>query len=301
MADAEQLKAAIVSYMEDYSIEVAPHDRERWPQIAEVLKPGTSVYIAHPPGTALQEVLDFADLIARSGFRPVPHIIARKLESRHQLETALVTLQGLKIDEALVIAGDAAVDNNAFDSSLAVLETGYFEQYGFKAIGISGHPEGSKAIGEQRVREALQGKMAFSRDAAFDLRIVTQFCFDPQAVTDWEQATTAAGVTLPIHLGMAGPASLKQLVRFAMLCGVGASARMLMNRPGATASLLKTQAPDNMILHVARHRLQHPDSRLQKAHFFCFGGVVKTAQWANAVREGRFELNKKGSGFSVSD
>src|SRR5690606_35177634 len=129
---------------------------------------------------------------------------------------------------------------------------------------------------EERVQQALEGKAAFAKEAGFEIYFATQFGFDPQAFIDWEAKTTAAGITLPIHVGVAGPASLRQLARFAMLCGVGASARMLTTRTGAMANLLRTQAPDDMIAHLAQHRAAHPGCRMQKVHFFAFGGVLKS-------------------------
>jgi methylenetetrahydrofolate reductase (NADPH) len=133
------------------------------------------------------------------------------------------------------------------------------------------------------------------------LYIATQFGFDNDAVPKWEAATTAAGIELPIHVGMAGPTSLKQLVKFAMLCGIGASARMLITRTGATANLLRQQTPDELITTIARHRATSPSSRVVKPHFFAFGGVLKTARWANAVASGRFVLNGEATGFRVED
>ena len=53
-------------------------------------------------------------------------------------------------------------------------------------------------------------------------------------------------------------------------------------------------------LYFARHRAENPSSRIERAHFFCFGGVLKTAQWANSVVAGRFELNSRGNGFEVA-
>jgi methylenetetrahydrofolate reductase (NADPH) len=249
---------------------------------------------------ALDEVVAFAGRLQQAGFTAVPHIIARKLTSRTQLEQALAALRDLGVHQALVVAGDQAAADAAFDSSLEVLETGLFGKLGFRRVGIAGHPEGSRAIGETRVEQALAGKVAFAERADFEVYIATQFGFDPEAVTNWEAETTAAGVHLPIHVGMAGPASLRQLVRFAMLCGVGSSARMLMTRTGATANLLRTQAPDELITYFARHRAHHPDSRLVKAHFFAFGGVLKTARWAKAVVAGQFELNRQSTGFEVA-
>jgi methylenetetrahydrofolate reductase (NADPH) len=297
----DELKSAISAFLSGYSIEATPHDAKNAAEFPSALKPGTTIYVAHPPGIAIDAVVEFSGQLKAQGFVPVPHIIARKLESREQLDRALAQCQQLGVDEALAIAGDIAVPNNAFESSLEVLETGLFGHYGFREVGVAGHPEGSKAIGEKRVAEAVAGKVAFAKTAPFKMRFVTQFGFDPDAVTDWERTTRAAGIDLPIHVGMAGPASLKQLVKFAAMCGIGSSARMLATRTGAMANLLRTQAPDELITHLARHRAAYPDSRLRRAHFFCFGGVLKAARWANAVLAGSFELNREATGFTVSE
>lgn len=295
----DELKSAIVSYLDGYSIEATPHDEKNFDSFPETLPAGTSVYMANLPGVPLDEVVRLALRLKSMGFNPVPHIVSRKLESRGQLERALEALANGGVREALILGGDSAVQNAAFDSSLEVLQTGLLSQYGFEAVGVAGHPEGSKAIGEQRVAEALQGKNDFARSTDLKVRIVTQFSFNPDAVTNWERETTAAGIDLPIHCGFAGPASVRQLVKFAMLCGIGTSARMAATRSGATANLLRSQAPDDMITHIARHRASGPAPRLEKAHFFCFGGVVKTAKWANTVVSGNFDLNRDATGFEI--
>ena len=44
-----------------------------------------------------------------------------------------------------------------------------------------------------------------------------------------------------------------------------------------------------------------PDCLLRKMHFYSFGGLGKTAKWARAVEEGRFEMNSEapGDGFRL--
>jgi len=290
---------AIRDFMADYSIEATTHDEGKFDEIVAELKPGTRVYIAHVPGTPIEGVVALALRFKQAGMQPVPHIIARKLSSRAQLEQALARLRDGGVDQALCIAGDIAVENNAFDSSLEVLRTGLFGQYGFREVGVAAHPEGSKAIGETRVAEALAGKVEFAKTAPFKVRFVTQFGFDAQAFIDWERETSARGISLPMHVGVAGPASFKQLAKFAVVCGVGASARMLANRTGAMADLLRTKAPDDLIVDFARHRAANPGSRIRCPHFFAFGGVAKSARWANAVRDGRIRLDKQEGGFEV--
>lgn len=299
MPSTSALKDAIIEFLTDYSVETTPHDADNLKAYPAALSAGKRVYVAHPPGMSIDDVVEFAGRLRHLGVVPVPHIIARKLESREQLANALARLRGMDIDHALVIAGDIVVDNNAFDSSLEVLQTRLLHEHGFRRVGIAGHPEGSKSIGDERAREALRDKVAFVADAPFKTYIVTQFGFDAGAFMAWDRETTRAGITLPIHVGMAGPASIRQLVRFAVMCGVGASARMLMTRTGATANLLRTQAPDDLITQFALNRIENPASRLGKAHFFCFGGVIRTAEWVNKILAGKFELNKERTGFKV--
>ncbi|HEX7081319.1 MAG TPA: methylenetetrahydrofolate reductase [Gammaproteobacteria bacterium] len=299
MLSSDDLKQQIVAFVTNYSIEATPHDEENLAELAKTLQPGTAVYMAHLPGYAIGDIARICVKLQQHGLTAVPHVVSRKLESRDQLARALEEMARGGVREALVIAGDEAIPNAAFGSSLEVLETGLFDEYEFRAVGVAGHPEGSKAIGPATTEILLQ-KAELAKRARFDARVVTQFGFDPEAVTDWEAATSEAGIELPIHVGMAGPASLRQLVRFAMRCGIGSSARMMVTRTGATANLLRTHAPDELITHFARHRATTSPCRLEKAHFFCFGGVLKTAKWANDVIAGRFELNGRGTGFEVA-
>ncbi len=295
----DDLSQAVIRYLDGYSIEVTPHDAGRLEEIGQVVPQGTSVYVAHPPGVPIDDIVSMALTLKESGLAPVPHVIARKVDSRAKLDESLARLSEHGIRDALVIAGDEAVQGAVFDSSLELLETGLLAEHGFERVGVAGHPEGSKAIGERRVEEALRAKAAFAREAPFAMRIVTQFGFNPEAVTQWEQRTSEAGIDLPIHVGLPGPASVRQLARFAMLCGIGASAKMMMRRTGATANLLKTQAPDGQITHFARYCAENPGTRIRKPHFFAFGGVLKTARWVNSALAGRFQLDDRGTGFEV--
>lgn len=295
------LRRPIIEFVRDYSIEATTHDAGKLDEFQAVIPAGKCIYIAHLPGVPLHDVVAFAGKLRERGWVPVPHIVSRRLESRAQLEQALADLKARGVDRALVIAGDQAVEKPAFDSSLEVLQTGLFEQYEFRTIGVAGHPEGSAAIGAERAEAALRGKVAYAKSSGLDLYFATQFGFDPGAFVRWEAHTTAAGITLPIHTGMPGPATLRQLMKFAMVCGIGASARMLTTRTSAMANLLRTQAPDDQLTYIARHRAANPGSRLVKPHFFAFGGVLKTARWANAVVAGRFILNAEADGFRVEE
>jgi methylenetetrahydrofolate reductase (NADPH) len=173
----DELKAHIAAYLRDYSIEITPHDTGKLDAIRAELQPGTCVYVAHPPGVPIDDIVTLAGQVQKLGLTATPHVIARKLESRDQLERALARCQELGIHNALCVAGDITADEPAYNSSLEVLQTGLFKKYGFRDVGIAGHPEGSKAIGEERVEQALRGKAEFAKAAGFNLYFATLFVF----------------------------------------------------------------------------------------------------------------------------
>jgi methylenetetrahydrofolate reductase (NADPH) len=143
------------------------------------------------------------------------------------------------------------------------------------------------------LRHALRRKQAYAKRTGVAVHIVSQFGFDPQSLVAWDRQLAADGITLPVHVGIAGPASLKALAKFAMLCGIGASLGALLTNPGALGalrSLVKTV--DEIFPAMVRLREGALERRLVQPHFFAFGGVMKTVEWLEAVRAGRFELKE---------
>ena len=135
---------------------------------------------------------------------------------------------------------------------------------------------------------ASEGRAA---DTGLQMYIVTQFGFNAQAVIDFETELSTMGIELPIHVGMAGPTSLKQLLRYAMRCGINASMRMLVGKASAMSEHIKLTPVDELVPAFARHRLSHPDCRMIRAHFYALGGAERTARWLNAIRSGNFEID----------
>ena len=65
MADSQQLSGTalleqIQAFMADYSIETTTHDEAKFDEIAAELRPGTRVYVAHVPGTPIDDVVSLA-------------------------------------------------------------------------------------------------------------------------------------------------------------------------------------------------------------------------------------------------
>ncbi len=289
----------IISFLENCSIEATPHERDRVEDFPTYLDVGSTVYVAHPPRLSIDDVVDMAKRLMQAGYSPVPHIVARKIEDRKQLDSALGELAEAGIDRLLVVAGDPAEPAGEFSDSLAILRTGLVTHHGFRQVAIAGHPEGSRAIGPTALRQALLDKCAFAVQSKLDMYVVTQFGFDPDLVFAWETHTATDNVSLPVRVGMAGRVPFRQLVRYAMRCGVGTSLKTVVGMTSAMTHLAHLPGPDELVTAFARYRAANPASRLIGAHLFAFGGLEPSARWLNAVQAGRFTLNEKSTGFEL--
>ena len=84
-------------------------------------------------------------------------------------------------------------------------------------------------------------------------------------------------------------------MRYASRCGVAASMQGLARHAGMMRHLFAMSAPDAIVRALAAERERLGDVR---AHFFSFGGLVRTARWASAAELGHIAL-EAGQGFRV--
>lgn len=259
---------------------------------------GSDVYVNHFPGETYHQVIAVAARLRRAGFNPVPHVGARNFVGFTQARDCIERLAGeAEVRQVLVIAGDLAHAMGPYASSLALLETGLFQRHGIRRIGVAGYPEAHGRIGATEIWNALAAKQALARQAGLEMHIVTQFCFEAVAIRTWIGAVRARAIDLPIRIGLAGPASLRTLLKFALRCGVGASLRALGSDAASIAHLLTQSGPEAVVRALAAA----PESRAEIAglHFFPFGGVAQTSAWIRAVAAGRLDIEPAREGFRV--
>ena len=292
-------KQPIVDLLAGFSIETTPGAAARTESYGALLAPGTTVNVTFLAGS------DFADTIATvkrlgdEGLHPVPHITARGVPARADLAEWLDQLQGeTGVDEALLIAGGQDKPLGEFDNTMQLLETGLFEGHGIRRIGVAGHPEGSPDFSQEAAMRALLDKNAWARQTGCEMYIATQFVFEAKPVIEWDRRIRAAGITLPIHIGMPGLATLKTLLAHARICGIGPSVRILTRQAANLTKLLSLRAPDRLVADLAAWKAQDPQCGVARVHFYPLGGMRKTAAWAYAVLDGAFEMNARG-GFDL--
>ena len=127
---------------------------------------------------------------------------------------------------------------------------------------------------------ALDWKQEFANRTDADMAIATQFAFEAAPVIDWCNSLVERGVNLPVHIGIAGPAKLQIMIKFAMACGVGPSLRVLQRRAKDVTKLLLPFEPTEVLTDLAAHKAANPDFNIAQVHFFPLGGIKTCANWA---------------------
>lgn len=278
--------AALARLLEGFSIEVMPRTAEKVEDFRALLPAGTRVYIAHIDGTPIEDMVATARRLAAEGFPVMPHFPARSIPDAATLADWIGRYQGeAGVDQALVLGGGIDRPRGAFDSSMQLLETGLFERAGFRRLHVAGHPEGNRDIdpdGSGHVAlEALRWKQAYAERTGIEMAIATQFCFEAGPVIAWAERLKAEGIRLPIHIGVAGPAKLQTLIRFAMACGVGPSLRVLQRRAADVTKLIMPFTPEDFLAELAAYKAAHPDFGVERVHFFPLGGIRQTAEFTS--------------------
>ena len=165
----------------NFSLEIGPKtDLDTLPTLKDV-------YITMLPGSDYKDTAEQADKLVKKGLNPIPHFPARSIENDDQLKEYVSMCKDVGVKQALIIGGSRE-PVGVFDSSIQLLETGYFEQM---KIGIAGHPEGSPDISDSKLEKAMKDKKPYAD------YIVTQWLLDPQLIVDF-----ISKQSVPVHVGI---------------------------------------------------------------------------------------------------
>jgi len=287
LLNVANLHSPLKAFLQGASIEVMPRTATKVDDFKAILAPGSRVYVAHIEGTAIGDMVATAKRLASDGFSVMPHFPARIIADETVLEDWLARYaQEAGVTEALVLAGGVAKPVGKFTSSMQLLDTGLFEKHGYRRLHVAGHPEGNADIdpdgSTRNVDDAVRWKQAYAQQTGTEMALVTQFVFDAGPMIDWAQRLQGSGITLPIHAGVAGPAKLQTLIKYAIACGVGPSLGVLQKRAKDLTKLLKPFEPTDVLTALAEHKASHPESLISQAHLFPLGGIPASAGWVSS-------------------
>jgi methylenetetrahydrofolate reductase (NADPH) len=269
----------------EFSLEMTGKDIAGLEDAHPTIPEGARVNITFLGNEDPQLRLDAARAVQRLGFVPVPHISARRLPTQEALRDYL---EGLRADgnsdEVFVIGGDPSSPHGPYPDALSIIRSGLLQQYGVRHVGISGYPEGHPAIADHALWAALADKQAELEAQGLTGSIITQFGFDVDAVLAWVQRVREIGIELPVRVGVPGPAGIRRLLTYAARFGVGTSTSIAKKYGLCLANLMGTAGPDKFLRGLAANHdpAVHGDVEV---HFYTFGGLKATAEWAARFQE----------------
>ena len=275
---------AIKKFLDGFSVEVTPKAASKIENFEDYIPSGTLVYIAHIEGTLIEEMVETAKKINDQGFCAMPHFPARIIKDKNVLEDWISRYKNeANVSNALLIAGGANKPYGEYDSSIQLIESELFDKADFNNLHIAGHPEGSMDIDPDgsttNVDQALSWKNEFSKRTDANMAITTQFSFDASSVISWANNIKEAGIDIPVHIGIAGPAKLQTLLRYSIECGVGASIKIIQKRAKDLTKLLLPYKPTNIITELATYKANNPSFNIEKVHFFPLGGIKQVSDF----------------------
>ncbi len=281
MRPEREISRRIAAFAAGASLEISPRDDLARERIGDLLAPGTAVFVNHAGTSTHHDIVAACVRLRRAGFRPVPHIAARRLASFTQARDFLERATGeAGVSEVLMIAGDPAETLGPFRDTIELLTSGLAQRCAIRRVFFAGYPEGHPRIDRHALAAALRTKLALARENGLEVSLITQFGFEAEPIRSWIAALREDGIVCPVRVGVAGPASIATLAKFAVRCGIGASLRALGRGQTAFARILTEATPDPLIAALVEN--ERPGATFDGLHLFTFGGLRRTALWLDS-------------------
>jgi methylenetetrahydrofolate reductase (NADPH) len=278
IATDQTCSSTLAALLASASVEISSHGRQL-PELRDNFAPGIDVTITFLPGDNYRHNIETATALRRAGFNPVPHIAAREMPSELALADFLARLRSeADVTRILLIAGDVAAAKGPFKSTLDVCASGLLEAHGITRVSLAGHPEGHPFLEQADALKVLATWRAWGWKTNIRVDVVTQFCFESTPILQWIGELNAAGIYLPVIVGLAGPATPATLTKFALRCGIGNSMRALRSQIGRFGRLLTDTGPDDVVRGL-RFAPADATAPIAGFHLFPFGGLRKAGLW----------------------
>jgi methylenetetrahydrofolate reductase (NADPH) len=248
--------------------------------VLEWVPRGMTVTVTASPVKGLDATIDLAEKLAAHGYRVVPHLAARSVTGKEHLADIVARLKAVGCDDVFVPGGDATHPAGPFDSALPLLERLTELGNPFSRVGITGYPESHPKIHDDITIQSMWDKRKYAS------YIVSNVCFDAARLARWIQRIRVRGVTLPLYVGLAGPAERTRLLRMAAVAGASESARFIGRHPNW---ILRFWVPGgyspDRLLDRAASVLVAPASGVAGLHLFTFNQLQQAEQWRRAALE----------------
>ena len=235
---------------------------------------GHTLTVTASAGKGLPATLDLAERLVGDGYRAVPHLAARMINGRQELEESVARLLGCGIDRIFVPAGDADPAAGDYAGSLDLLRDLTEMGSPFAQVGVTGYPESHPTITDDITVQAMWDKRHHATN------LVSNLCFDPTTVNSWVKRVRSRGAVMPLLIGMPGPIERTKLLTMATKIGVSESARFLAKNKSVFARIATPggYSPERFLERIAP-TTREAASHVEGLHLFTFNQVAEAETW----------------------
>ncbi|HET9436026.1 MAG TPA: methylenetetrahydrofolate reductase, partial [Candidatus Limnocylindrales bacterium] len=195
------------------------------------LPAGATVSVTASPAKGLMATAELSLRLHERGLRVVPHLSARLTRDRRELLAFLAPLRDAGIDRLFVVGGDPEEPGDYPDALSVLREMADLDVLPAE-VGIGCYPQGHPFIPDAALEAALAAK------APFASYMTTQLCFDPMAIATWIEGRRAAGITLPIKLGIPAVAQIPKLIEISARIGVRDASKFIVKNTAFVGQLI---------------------------------------------------------------
>lgn len=241
------------------------------------LPAGAAVSVTCSPAKGIAETQRLTEEFLGAGFAAVPHISARMVRDRIHTKELAGWFREVGVKKLFIVGGDAEEPGEYHDAVLFLsdlLDT----DHGLDAIGVTAYPDGHSFISDEDLQRALHMKQQLLADAGVPGWCSTQMCFDPETIESWLRAERAAGLTLPVHLGISGVVDKTKLITMGARLGIGQSLNYFKKNKAAIAKMLTSPSydPNDLLVPLSEANLE---LGVEGVHMFTFNQIEATEAW----------------------
>ena len=247
------------------------------------LAPASHISMTCSPAKTIETTLDETAALVAVGHVVTPHIAARMVQSHGHLMQILNRLAEIGTREIFVVGGDADPPGCFFDAiefieALIALDDSN-EHRVIDHIGYTSYPDTHPFITDEQLHDALHVKQQMILKSGRTAHVSTQMCFSSDQIRDWLRRERAAGLTIPVHLGIPGVIDKTKLMTMGVRLGVGTSLRYLSKNKKALEAMSAKGASSQtygriltVILHIydvpcccsSRHSVHRPGALVRR-------------------------------------
>jgi methylenetetrahydrofolate reductase (NADPH) len=220
----------------------------------------------------------------RRGHEVVPHVAARFVEDADELDAIAGRLREAGVTDIFVPGGDRDEPVGEFASAHDLLVALEELGYEFDEVGVGGYPTGHDVIDDETLAAAMRRKEPHAT------YLVTQLCFDGEAIVDWIEGVRDRGIDLPVEVGIPGVMEYRRLMSLARRWGIASPLEFVSKTAGVFTFIRELVGsggrykPDDMLPTLAAAR-SDPLYDIRRLRLYTFNQTGPTEAWRQAWLE----------------